>query len=59
MTIGGPNLGWAWVFAIGVLGISCLGIYAGFSEKDLALKIVRTRRSVLASTVCLIDDMDQ
>ncbi|XP_039999894.1 tetraspanin-17-like [Xiphias gladius] len=36
---GTPSLGWAWVFAIGVLGISCLGIYAGCSEKSLALKI--------------------
>lgn len=43
MMIGGPNLGWIWVFAIGVLGISCLGIYAGFSEKELALKIVRSQ----------------
>lgn len=40
--ISGSSLGWSWVFAIGVLCISCLGIYAGFSEKDLALKIVRT-----------------
>ncbi|XP_061617759.1 uncharacterized protein LOC133471797 isoform X5 [Phyllopteryx taeniolatus] len=39
--VGAPGLGWAWVFAIGVLGISCLGIYAGISEKELALKIVR------------------
>ncbi|XP_042367060.1 tetraspanin-17-like [Plectropomus leopardus] len=38
-TVGGPSLGWSWVFAIGVLGISCLGIYAGCSEKALALKI--------------------
>lgn len=37
--VGGPSLAWLWVFAIGVLSISCLGIYAGFSEKDLALKI--------------------
>ncbi|XP_061617757.1 tetraspanin-6-like isoform X3 [Phyllopteryx taeniolatus] len=37
--VGAPGLGWAWVFAIGVLGISCLGIYAGISEKELALKI--------------------
>ncbi|XP_044042748.1 tetraspanin-6-like isoform X1 [Siniperca chuatsi] len=36
---GGPAVGWSWVFAIGVLGISCLGIYAGCSEKGLALKI--------------------
>ncbi|XP_018550338.1 tetraspanin-8 [Lates calcarifer] len=36
---GGPSLGWGWVFAIGVLGISCLGIYAACSEKVLALKI--------------------
>ncbi|XP_022056636.1 tetraspanin-5-like [Acanthochromis polyacanthus] len=37
--VGGPGLGWAWVFAIGILGISCLGIYAGCSEKALFLKI--------------------
>ncbi|XP_077565344.1 tetraspanin-8-like [Stigmatopora nigra] len=37
--LGAPGLGWMWVFAIGVLGISCLGIYAGISEKELALKI--------------------
>ncbi|XP_070710217.1 tetraspanin-8-like [Pempheris klunzingeri] len=37
--VGTPSLGWGWVFAIGVLGISCLGIYAGCSEKELALKI--------------------
>uniref|UniRef100_A0A7N6FJ61 Tetraspanin n=1 Tax=Anabas testudineus TaxID=64144 RepID=A0A7N6FJ61_ANATE len=36
---GGPSLGWSWVVAIGVLGISCLGIYAGLSEKPIALKI--------------------
>lgn len=36
---GTPGIGWGWVFAIGVLGISCLGIYAGCSEKELALKI--------------------
>ncbi|XP_035003542.1 23 kDa integral membrane protein [Hippoglossus stenolepis] len=36
---GAPGLGWAWVFAIGVLGISSLGIYAGCSENTLALKI--------------------
>ena len=39
---GGPSLAWAWVFAIGVLAISSLGIYAGCSENALALKIVRT-----------------
>ncbi|XP_068442868.1 tetraspanin-8-like [Clinocottus analis] len=37
--VGGPSMGWGWVFAIGVLGISCLGIYAGISENRLALKI--------------------
>ncbi|KAF0028780.1 hypothetical protein F2P81_017885 [Scophthalmus maximus] len=37
---GTPGLGWAWVFSLGVLGISCLGIYAGCSENALALKIV-------------------
>ncbi|KAJ0056951.1 hypothetical protein NL108_000765, partial [Boleophthalmus pectinirostris] len=38
-SLGTPGVGWGWVFAIGVLGISCLGIYAGCSEKQLALKI--------------------
>lgn len=38
-SVGTPGVGWGWVFAIGVLGISCLGIYAGCSEKELALKI--------------------
>lgn len=38
-SVGTPGIGWGWVFAIGVLGISCLGIYAGCSEKELALKI--------------------
>uniref|UniRef100_UPI0037E7C248 CD63 antigen-like n=1 Tax=Semicossyphus pulcher TaxID=241346 RepID=UPI0037E7C248 len=37
--VGSPSLAWVWVFAIGVLGISCLGIYAGCSEKDIVLKI--------------------
>ncbi|XP_034535338.1 23 kDa integral membrane protein-like [Notolabrus celidotus] len=37
--VGSPSLGWLWVFNIGVLGISCLGIYAACSEKVLALKI--------------------
>ncbi|XP_061570897.1 tetraspanin-8-like [Cololabis saira] len=36
---GAPGLGWLWVIAIGVLGISCLGIYASCAEKDIALKI--------------------
>ncbi|XP_028255731.1 23 kDa integral membrane protein-like [Parambassis ranga] len=36
---GGPGIGWGWVFALGILGISCLGIYAAISEKLLALKI--------------------
>lgn len=38
-SVGGPSLAWAWVIAIGVLCISSLGIYAGVSEKPLALKI--------------------
>lgn len=38
-SFGMPGLGWAWVFAIGVLGVSSLGIYAACSEKALALKI--------------------
>ncbi|XP_074482014.1 CD63 antigen-like [Sebastes fasciatus] len=37
--VGTPGLGWIWVFAIGVLGISSLGIFAACSEKELALKI--------------------
>ncbi|XP_074554051.1 tetraspanin-8-like [Halichoeres trimaculatus] len=37
--VGAPNLGWIWVFAISVLVISCLGIYAGISEKAIILKI--------------------
>ncbi|KAK2859193.1 hypothetical protein Q5P01_003813 [Channa striata] len=37
--VGGPSLGWSWLFAIGFLSISCLGLYAGSSEKPLALKI--------------------
>ncbi|XP_029018813.2 tetraspanin-8-like [Betta splendens] len=36
---GAPNLGWSWVFAIGVLGVSSLGIYAACSEKPVVLKI--------------------
>ncbi|XP_017295548.1 tetraspanin-8-like [Kryptolebias marmoratus] len=36
---GGPGVGWTWVTAIGVFGISFLGIYAACSEKLLALKI--------------------
>lgn len=38
-SLGTPGIGWGWLFAIGVLGISCLGIYAGTSEKPLAIKI--------------------
>ncbi|XP_041833568.1 tetraspanin-8-like [Melanotaenia boesemani] len=38
-SFGGPGLGWLWVIAIGVLGISCLGIFAAASEKLLILKI--------------------
>ncbi|XP_072234019.1 tetraspanin-8-like [Leuresthes tenuis] len=37
--IGGPGVGWLWVIAIGVLGLSSFGIYAACSERDLALKI--------------------
>ncbi|XP_030576494.1 leukocyte antigen CD37-like [Archocentrus centrarchus] len=33
-----PSLVWLWVFAIGILGVSALGIYAARSEKVLALK---------------------
>jgi len=45
--LGGPGVGWLWVIAIGVLGLSCFGIFAACSEKDLALKIVRTRVLVI------------
>lgn len=38
-SLGTPGIGWGWLFAIGVLGISCLGIYAGCSEKAMAFKI--------------------
>ncbi|XP_031152784.1 23 kDa integral membrane protein-like [Sander lucioperca] len=37
--LGGPSLVWIWVFAIGVLGISILGIVAACYEKDLILRI--------------------
>ncbi|TNN36094.1 integral membrane protein [Liparis tanakae] len=37
-TLGGPSMGWGWVFAIGILAIACLGIYAGVSENVYALK---------------------
>ncbi|XP_030296105.1 23 kDa integral membrane protein-like [Sparus aurata] len=37
--VGSPNMAWGWVFALGILGISCLGIYAGSSEKVIFLKI--------------------
>ncbi|KAM7378534.1 hypothetical protein PAMA_013437 [Pampus argenteus] len=37
--VGVPGIGWGWVFAIGMLAISCLGIFAGSSEKALVLKI--------------------
>ncbi|KAM4569745.1 tetraspanin-8-like [Odontesthes bonariensis] len=36
---GGPGVGWLWVLAIGVLGISIFGIVAACSEKELVLKI--------------------
>ncbi|KAF3705326.1 Tetraspanin-7 [Channa argus] len=38
-TVGGVNLGWSWVFAIGILGVSTLGIYAVCSEKPVIIKI--------------------
>nr|XP_040029000.1 tetraspanin-5-like [Gasterosteus aculeatus aculeatus] len=37
--VGGPSLGWGWVFAIAVFGVAGLGIYAGCSENSIALKI--------------------
>ncbi|XP_028307255.1 23 kDa integral membrane protein-like [Gouania willdenowi] len=33
------GLVWSWVISIGILSISCLGIYAGYSEKIVPLKI--------------------
>ncbi|KAK2859194.1 hypothetical protein Q5P01_003814 [Channa striata] len=36
--VGGVSVGWRWVFAIGVLGVSCLGIYAGASENSVTIK---------------------
>ncbi|KAK9525936.1 hypothetical protein VZT92_016603 [Zoarces viviparus] len=36
---GGLNMAWGWVFAIGIFGISCLGIFAACSENLIALKI--------------------
>ncbi|KAK2882841.1 hypothetical protein Q8A73_021774 [Channa argus] len=36
--VGGPGLGWIWVFAIGFVSISSLGIYAANTEKPFALK---------------------
>ncbi|XP_072309517.1 uncharacterized protein [Eucyclogobius newberryi] len=38
-SVGTPRIEWFWIFAIGVLGISSLGIYAGCSEKPLVLKV--------------------
>ncbi|XP_071754175.1 tetraspanin-8-like [Centroberyx gerrardi] len=36
---GSPSHGWYWVFALGVLFISCLGVFAGCAEKELVLKV--------------------
>lgn len=41
-SLGGPGIGWIWLTAIGVFGISCLGIGAACSENTIALKIVCT-----------------
>lgn len=38
-SVGTPGIGWVWVLAIGVVGISSLGIFAGCSENALTLKI--------------------
>ncbi|CAK6974554.1 tetraspanin-8-like [Scomber scombrus] len=38
-SVGGAEIGWLWAFAIGVLIVSSLGIYAGKSENNLVLKI--------------------
>uniref|UniRef100_A0A1A8FSG7 Tetraspanin n=2 Tax=Nothobranchius korthausae TaxID=1143690 RepID=A0A1A8FSG7_9TELE len=38
-TFGGPGVGWIWVIALGVFGMSALGIFAACSENSLALKI--------------------
>ncbi|XP_031714660.1 CD63 antigen-like [Anarrhichthys ocellatus] len=37
--VGAPSMAWGWVFAIGVFGISCLGIFAACSENLIALRI--------------------
>ncbi|KAG7218725.1 hypothetical protein INR49_019761 [Caranx melampygus] len=37
--LGVSGLGWLWAFIVGIIGISCLGICAGCSEKPLVLKI--------------------
>ncbi|KAK5849404.1 hypothetical protein PBY51_009049 [Eleginops maclovinus] len=38
-SVGGPSLAWSWVFALGVLALSCMGIAAACAEKELVLKI--------------------
>ncbi|XP_038565476.1 23 kDa integral membrane protein-like isoform X2 [Micropterus salmoides] len=38
-TAGSPNLGCIWMFAIGILYIAGLGVYAGRKENTFALKI--------------------
>ncbi|XP_041636389.1 tetraspanin-15-like [Cheilinus undulatus] len=35
---GAPSVDWMWAIAFGIFGISCLGIYAAWSEKALFLK---------------------
>ncbi|XP_056133106.1 tetraspanin-8-like [Lampris incognitus] len=36
---GSPGLGWYWLFAIGIILVSCLGIFAACSEKEIVLKV--------------------
>ncbi|CAI5636553.1 CD63 antigen-like [Oreochromis niloticus] len=38
-SFGMPSIGWFWLFAFGVLGVSFLGIFAACCEKDIAIKI--------------------
>lgn len=37
--LGMPGIGWFWLFALGVLSVSSLGIFAACCERNLALKI--------------------
>ncbi|XP_030576461.1 tetraspanin-9 [Archocentrus centrarchus] len=37
--LGMPGIGWFWLFALGIISVSSLGIFAACCEKNLALKI--------------------